>query len=366
MFNSQSLISGQNNSIDKGLKIIYVGGNRKGIHADFSDFNYEVLHFNLSFSADIWLKYNAISLSQLPLAIICDLELGDASGIDLYLSLTSNELLKRIPFIILSKEYNKMDKIKAFEAGVDDFYPVDVSIEDIHNRILVLNEIKKSIINTSTSIKKVTIKKNHKNIKRVFDICISIALLILFSPILMIAALLIKAESKGPIFYVSKRVGTGYSVFDFYKFRTMKNGAEEELSSLIHLNQYIDKSDSSSSFVKIYNDPRVTKVGKLLRKTCLDELPQLLNVIKGDMSLVGNRPLPLYEAEKLTKDLWSKRFLAPVGITGLWQISNNERHFLTAKERIELDVAYAEKASFLYDIKLLINTIPSLIRRLIY
>lgn len=121
----------------------------------------------------------------------------------------------------------------------------------------------------------------------------------------------------------------------------MKIGSESQLHTLLKYNQYGQDAEVSS-FIKLRNDPRVTKVGWFLRKTSLDELPQLINVIKGDMSIVGNRPLPLYEAESLTKDEIVKRFFAPAGITGLWQISKRGKKDMSVEERLALDICYVD------------------------
>jgi lipopolysaccharide/colanic/teichoic acid biosynthesis glycosyltransferase len=245
--------------------------------------------------------------------------------------------------------------------------------------------------------------------KRIFDVVVSGLALLILSPLYALIALLIRLESKGPIFYVSKRVGAGYQIFDFYKFRTMIPDADKKLKQLSHLNQYAggvaekeatqdtfvrcrectvegkecenllyddsgmprcekvfleQKRAAKDTFFKISNDPRVTKLGKFLRNTSLDEIPQLYNVFKGDMSIVGNRPLPLYEAEKLTKDMFAKRFLAPAGITGLWQVTKRGKGGpMSEEERIELDNTYADHYGFWFDIKLILKTIPALFQK---
>ncbi len=148
-------------------------------------------------------------------------------------------------------------------------------------------------------------------IKRIFVVNFSSICLIILSPVLILTAISIRLDSKGGIIYKSKRVGTGYNIFDFYKFRSMRVGADSQLEKLSELNLYknvqdpneeSDDSENRVAFVKLARDPRITRFGSFIRKTSIDELPQLFNVLKGDMSLVGNRPLPLYEAETLTSN----------------------------------------------------------------
>lgn len=246
--------------------------------------------------------------------------------------------------------------------------------------------------------------------KRAFDILVSGTIIILISPILLLVALAIRLESKGPIFYKSRRVGTGWDIIEFYKFRSMVPDADKKLKDLSHLNQYATKTEakiadtsnsfircetcekynqscesplfsetgdkvceltyksmkkeSDSAFFKLTDDPRITKLGKFLRNSSIDELPQLFNVLKGDMSIVGNRPLPIYEAEKLTTDQFSKRFMAPAGITGLWQVTKRGKGGpMSEEERISLDNEYADKFSLFMDIKILLMTIPALFQK---
>jgi lipopolysaccharide/colanic/teichoic acid biosynthesis glycosyltransferase len=202
-----------------------------------------------------------------------------------------------------------------------------------------------------------------KALKRALDIIASGTILLLTSPLLILIAIIIKLESKGPVFYKSNRAGSNYKIFKFLKFRTMYVGSDAKLKEMMHLNQYSNGENGSQVFFKIASDPRITKFGAFLRNTSLDEIPQLINVLKGDMSLVGNRPLPLYEAVSLTKDEWVERFLAPAGITGLWQITKRGQKDMTVHERINLDINYANKNSFLYDLWILIKTPRALIQK---
>lgn len=233
-------------------------------------------------------------------------------------------------------------------------------------------------------------RKIYNHLKRTFDMLAALIALILLSPILIIVALIIKIESKGPIFYKSKRVGQHYKVFDFYKFRSMRTDADKLLAQMQHLNQYdnqesleekvniqinesegemlfsdegwvsedtwLTKQEKAQPFLKITNDPRITRIGKFIRSSSIDELPQLINVLKGDMSLVGNRPLPVYEAEHLTTDEAIYRYAAPAGITGLWQVTERGKSGVSADSRKRLDVEYAQSYSFKLDLWILFKT----------
>ena len=198
--------------------------------------------------------------------------------------------------------------------------------------------------------------------KRTFDILVSSIALILLSPLFLLVALAIKLESSGPVFYIAKRAGRGYRIFNFFKFRTMYQGSDKRMSELTHLNQY-DANTRGPVFFKISNDPRITKVGSFLRNTSLDELPQLINVLLGDMSLVGNRPLPLYEAVTLTTDEYAARFMAPAGITGLWQVKKRGNKDMSVEERINMDIDYASNCNFATDFWIIANTPSALLQK---
>jgi len=198
--------------------------------------------------------------------------------------------------------------------------------------------------------------------KRAFDMLVASIALLLLSPLFLLIALAIKLESKGSIFYISKRAGRGYRIFDFFKFRTMYQGADKRMGELTHLNQY-NAEGFGPIFFKINNDPRITRVGNFLRNTSLDELPQLVNVLLGDMSLVGNRPLPLYEAATLTTDDYAARFMAPAGITGLWQVKKRGNKDMSVEERINMDIDYATKCNFVTDLWIIANTPSALLQK---
>jgi len=344
--------------------------------------------------------YVAASLhNQVFHAIISEGQLSGPNGIKLKQSL-QNAGFGQIPFSIILEELEKVSIKKVMEAGIAEVFMQPISANRIGKKLQYL--IDKPVVKTVQNILPVhdyTLPFS----KRLFDIVFSGSLLLCLLPLFLLIALLLKLESKGPVFYYALRVGTGYKTFKFYKFRSMFVGADKKLSQLKHLNQYANTNkevatpadkkcdnctrlninctsamyadnkmwcekvykenlvlNAGQAFVKIKNDPRVTRVGKFIRNTSMDELPQLWNVLKGDMSIVGNRPLPLYEAEKLTTDRYALRFIAPAGITGLWQVSKRGKGEMSEDERISLDNDYAKSFGLWFDIKLILRTIPAL------
>jgi exopolysaccharide biosynthesis polyprenyl glycosylphosphotransferase len=191
-------------------------------------------------------------------------------------------------------------------------------------------------------------------IKRILDFTISSVLMVLFLPLLVIAAILVKLTSPGPVLFAQKRVGLNKRHFNVYKFRTMVADAEERLHEVEHLNQV------SGPVFKVWNDPRITPVGRILRKTSIDELPQLFNVLRGDMSLVGPRPLPVRDYEGFSKDWQRRRLSVKPGITCLWQIRG--RSSIPFEKWMELDLQYIDKWSLWLDFEILLQTIPAVFR----
>jgi exopolysaccharide biosynthesis polyprenyl glycosylphosphotransferase len=192
-------------------------------------------------------------------------------------------------------------------------------------------------------------------LKRAFDVIVASLLTLIFSPLFLLLALLIKICSpKGPVFFVQTRVGYNRRQFKMLKFRTMVPEAERLQQAFEHLNE------AHGPVFKIKNDPRITPIGRVLRKVSLDELPQLFNVIKGDMSLVGPRPLPLRDVERFEEAWLKRRFSVKPGITCLWQVS--ERSNATFDTWIAQDLAYIDNWSFRLDLKILCKTIPAVVR----
>ncbi|MGN1211490.1 MAG: sugar transferase [Candidatus Cryptobacteroides sp.] len=230
--------------------------------------------------------------------------------------------------------------------------------------------------------------------KRFLNIIFAITAIIVFTPLMLIICIAVFIEIRQFPVYSSVRVGKNWGKFRIYKFRTMKKGADKLLADLQSMNSYIrvegdsipDTKVFSSNdylyadnyrvredvylserhkcfegcFIKIENDPRITKVGRFLRKTSLDELPQLFNILKGDMCLVGNRPLSIEEAELLTSDTDGLRFQASAGLTGLWQ-TDERKDDMPPSERIRLDNLYAEKESLAFDFSLIAATVKKII-----
>jgi len=192
-------------------------------------------------------------------------------------------------------------------------------------------------------------------LKDTFDMVVSSMLFIIFLPLMSFIALLIKISSKGSVFFTQTRVGKNGRVFKLYKFRTMVEGADAQKKDLLQFNEM------SGPVFKMKKDPRVTKLGRILRKSSLDELPQLINVLKGEMSLVGPRP-PVPEEVSKYKSKHHKRLAVKPGITCIWQVSgrNNISDF---ENWVKLDAEYVDNRSFMMDMKILIKTLPALINR---
>ena len=311
--------------------------------------------------------------------------------------------MDNLPIVLLDREHSPIQTSAVRRLKVDDYFRPPFSSAVLERRL-------RDLILTHSRTKKIESYKSQIKPfrlplwKRAFDIVGSSLIILALSPLFLLTILLIRLESKGPIFYVSKRVGSGYKIFGFYKFRSMRVNADAMLDKLKkENNQYAQtqepepekvqvaagvavgseeiflvqddeflvedsyltkkKEEDENAFVKIENDPRITRVGKFIRNSSIDELPQLFNVLQGDMSLVGNRPLPLYEAEKLTNDEVSMRFLAPAGITGLWQVEERGSSEVSADNRKKWDIEYAQNFSLWMDLKILLKTIPAVIQK---
>jgi lipopolysaccharide/colanic/teichoic acid biosynthesis glycosyltransferase len=275
--------------------------------------------------------------------------------------------LKNIPLIYCSRNVTLKDfsflKLSEF---VDEVVDLESFGVDLYKKISFLKKVKNHppapFLRRSDHIEQASkFMSDGYVLKRAMDILVSATILLLCFPIFILIAIAIKLESKGPVFYNALRAGRKYKVFKFHKFRSMVVDAEAQVNEMGHLNQY-SSDQKGVTFLKIQNDPRVTKVGKFLRKTSLDELPQMFNVLKGDMSLVGNRPLPLREAETLVTNDYIERFMAPAGITGLWQITKKGKPNMTIEERVDLDIVYAQRSNLLNDFKIILKTPAALIQ----
>ena len=189
--------------------------------------------------------------------------------------------------------------------------------------------------------------------KRIFDLVTALIALIISSPVFLLTAIAIKLDSSGPIFFVQERVGLSKRRFRMIKFRTMSVDAEARMKDLEHLNE------KTGPIFKIKNDPRVTTIGKWLRRTIIDELPQLVNVLLGDMSIVGPRPLSVRDAELMELAWQKRRFSVKPGLTCLWQVSG--RSNLSFEQWMQLDLDYIDRWSLGLDATILLRTIPAVI-----
>ncbi len=378
-------------------KLIYIGNDQEIINEIK-----KIDRIEIELTTSPYLASKLIAKLGIIDAIIFDYTVKGISALDFHNQILSTIYFRGIPFIIINKNKpSKKEILEGLNEKVDDIMGKSFKAEDLDRRLKFLKKFRTKKVSFNKFADK---KKSLKIplIKRLFDIVFATVVLLMLSPLFLIVIIALKLESKGPVFYSSKRVGMGYEIFDFYKFRSMFVDADQRLKEVAHLNQYndgvketeekpvtdkskeIDKNDTvligdnesvsekdfinkqrdkkEKAFIKIKNDPRITKVGRFIRKTSIDELPQLVNVLKGDMSIVGNRPIPLYEAEVLTSDSYSERFLAPAGITGLWQVSKRGKSDMSNEERKQLDNTYANTYTFFGDIKLLFRTVGALMQ----
>ena len=327
---------------------------------------------------------------------------------------------RNVYIILLTDNMSEEERSIYMNCGVNDTINKDASVTALNKKIQFISD-RENILFDDEAPKYKILKFKIPVWKRLFDIVFSGLAIIVLSPIFILTAIAIKLESKGPVLFKSKRVGTNYTIFDFLKFRSMYIDAEERLKDLSKTNnQYAEKEEEeehktitaplgaeaeqdmmnmgmesemmisdeeimligddfvvaesdfnkqkeeeiNNAFVKIENDPRITKVGRFIRKYSIDELPQLFNILKGDMSIVGNRPLPLYEAEKLTADSSIDRFMAPAGLTGLWQVEERGKGgSMSAEERKQLDITYGQTYNFMLDMKIIFRTLFAFVQK---
>ncbi len=319
----------------------------------------------------------------------------------------ANDKLAQIPIIMLAKELTPELIVRARTQKANDIFDEDFAEGDLVKRLQFLLR-KKWYTISEPAPSSVRSRVKTPFWKRISDVVLISFALLLLSPVFLLVALAITLDSKGPVFYKSKRAGSGFKVFDLYKFRTMRTDADRMVKSMASQNMYnhapapimamggntdlcascranhlstcqqklffdgkeicerayLLEKNQQAAFVKFQNDPRITRIGHFLRNSSLDELPQLVNILRGDMSLVGNRPLPIYEAEKLTTDEKIARFAGPAGLTGYWQVTKRGKGEadMSERERIEMDIYYAGNFSFWMDFKIMLKTFPALLQ----
>lgn len=320
-----------------------------------------------------------------------------------------HKLYSSLYIVLISDSLKKENKIPYLKAGVDCVISRKTSKQDLVRLLSIASNFKEKEKVNKPVVEAVADFKLPLW-KRTFDIVASSMAILFLSPLFIMTAILIRLESNGPIVYKSKRVGSNYKIFDFYKFRSMYSDADKRLAEYKKQNQYMQtealamanatspasmqgtesgvhrfsdvvlfsddqstpendylktkSSERSNAFFKLENDPRITRIGHIIRKYSIDELPQLFNILKGDMSVVGNRPLPVYEAELLTSDDYIYRFMAPSGLTGLWQVEKRgDSGRMSAEERKQLDIKYARTFSFALDMKIIFKTFTAFIQK---
>lgn len=373
------------------MHALYLGNNRDQINYLKGLLGNKLFHTDSLFKARSYIFEHLFNIKQ-PIFIFIELA-DEKNTVKSIHQLRKNRTLNQY-LLLVGDRVPREKAISYLQAGVHEIITPDISQEYLEKILNVLPRLNKQVDSAETiRIFKLPFWK------RCFDILFAFGALIFLLPVLLLTALAIRLESAGPIIYTSQRVGSNYKIFGFLKFRSMYKDAEQRLKDFKELNQYQEKkqeeiitspdiTDNSAifvaddfhlteseylarrkklkenNFIKLQNDPRITRIGKIIRKYSIDELPQLINILKGDMSVVGNRPLPLYEAEQLTSDEYIERFMAPSGLTGLWQVEKRGTEgILSPEERKQLDIQYARKFSFWFDVKIILRTFTAFIQK---
>ncbi len=359
--------------------------------------------------------------------LLSDMEIATDSEIDccvflerknyqsdlLTINLLRSQQIETYIILICTTAIPKEEKLQYLKAGVDCMVSDAVTSVELQRILSIARtfKAKKRLTSFKQDINPANLNFKLPLWKRAFDIFFALMAILCLSPVFILTGLAVRLESKGKIVYKAKRVGSNYRIFDFYKFRSMYADADKRLAEFKKSNQYVQEeaavqqipvtlttdepkalekpmdensiilfSDSestsekaylktkrterSNAFFKLKNDPRITRTGHFIRKYSIDELPQLFNILKGDMSVVGNRPLPLYEAELLTSDESILRFMAPSGLTGLWQVEKRGgSEAMSAEERKQLDIKYARTFSFWGDVMIIIKTFFAFVQK---
>ncbi len=362
-------------NIKEKLKILHIGADPEFLSpVIFENYLVEIDTMDNVFSVSQW-----ITAKGLPDAIVCERMIPGSNGFDFYeFWIDQFDSEKKTPFILLDDEINQETVARARQKGIEVVFVKPISSETIISKVLIMKQTISSP--NSEMVSGMIAFKPFKPsmLKRTFDIVSASIALLLVSPILLVFSIAIRLESRGKVLYFSKRVGSGFRVFEFYKLRSMYINADKRLKELAHLTEFSETADNHGKLTTDYiggntsamvGDPRITRVGKIIRHLNIDELPQLINVLKGDISMVGNRPLPIYEAELLTTSDWTDRFDSPAGITGPWKVVTRRKLLSMSHEgRNSLQNKYSEIAgrshySFWKDMWIIFRTIPAIFKK---
>jgi len=391
--------------MENALRIVYIGNSTEAINALRSE-----KRISLTLQGNLLAAENYLQSGQIPDAIFCEMTVSGGDGLAMHEWVRKRHDLDSICFILLDTVFTQDVYKESVRRHIDDFYLIPLPpLEGLIGRILFLREYRKKLKPVEPELSR-EISYSMPFSKRIFDLIVAFGGLVTLSPLLLFVAVAIKLESKGSVLYVTKRIGSGGRIFNYLKFRTMREGADSnsamaraqktgaangapnmeidfekpcprcsqlrpgaKCSTLIHFQhneiceywfmvQRHEIAKSRPINIKNENNPYITKVGKFIRQTGIEKLPQLINVLNGNMSIVGNRPLQLFEAERFSMGDMARRFLAPAGMTGLYQIElSNKDGNMSADERIMLDIAYSDhfignNYSFWYDLSLLLRS----------